>query len=224
MTKKALPLPTFAPRSALQSQYFNQLITKPVVFGIGPAGTGKTYVAAHAAAMMLEYQKVDRLVVLRPMVAVQNENLGALPGGLEEKAGPWAVPILYELEKVAGKERMKKWEIEVLPIGYVRGRTFENAFVHVSEAQNLTYLQAKAIVTRHGENCTMVIEGDPEQSDIRDGALLDVLDIAQRGVDHAVTRFTEDDVVRSDIVRQWLTAFGPTPRPTFRETRPSSTR
>ena len=214
--KKQLPIPRFAPRTDRQRSYYDQLTHSPLTFGIGPAGTGKTYVAAHAAAAMLEAKIVSRLIVLRPMVAVEGEKLGALPGGLEEKTGPWVVPILNELEKIAGSERVRKWDIEILPVGFVRGHTFDNAFVHVSEAQNLTMVQSKAIVTRQGENCTMVIEGDPDQSDIKGSSLLDLVQIATHGVDHAITRFLDEDVVRSKAVRQWLAAFAKTPLPRSR--------
>lgn len=212
-TKKPAPIPAFTPRTDRQKTYYDQIFSHPLTFGLGPAGTGKTFVAAHAAVKMMETEKVDRVIVMRPMVAVENEKIGALPGGVEEKSGPWAVPVLYEMEKIAGADRMRKWDIEVLPIGFARGHTFENAFVHVCEAQNLTLAQAKVIVTRQGENCHMVLEGDPDQVDIKGSALETLLKIAQHGVNHAHTRFRDEDVVRSDAVRQWLAAFARTRLP-----------
>lgn len=212
-SRKPVALPSFHPRTPRQKTYYDQILSNPVTFGVGPAGTGKTCVAAYAAAHLLETGKVDRLILTRPIVAVENEDLGAVPGDIDEKMAPWAMPVLYELEKVAGKERVRKWDIETAPIGLIRGRTFENAVVHVSEAQNLTLVQAKALVTRQGENCHMVIEGDPEQSDIPNSALLSLISLAAKGVDHALTEFLAEDVVRSRVVRQWLEVFAATPRP-----------
>jgi phosphate starvation-inducible PhoH-like protein len=207
------PVQNFSPKTENQRTYYGQLKTHDVVFGIGPAGTGKTYTAAHFGVQQLDRGVLDSYVIIRPTVGVENEDLGALPGDLEEKIAPWAMPVMQEITKVAGKDKSKTWvnegRIETVPIAYIRGRTFENSFIHVCEAQNLTRVQAMAIVTRMGENSRMVIEGDPDQSDLRCGGFLPkLLLVASRGkVPHAVTQFEEADIVRHERVKQWVYGF-----------------
>lgn len=207
------PIRAFAPRSEKQAEYMAQLRRNDLVFGLGPAGTGKTYTAAHHGVTQIEIGKLERYVILRPTVGVEGEDLGALPGDLEEKLAPWAQACVTEITKVAGSDRLKRWttegRIEAVPIAYIRGRTFDHSFVHVCEAQNLTRAQAMVIVTRIGEGSRLVIEGDLNQSDLRCGGYLGtLLKVAERGaIPHAKTQFAADDVVRSEMVKRWVKAF-----------------
>jgi phosphate starvation-inducible PhoH-like protein len=204
------PLRSLEPKNHRQASYSQQIKSSPLVFGIGPAGTGKTYIAAHAAANKLYNDSDAKLIMVRPTITVDDEEIGALPGGIGEKMAPFAKPIMYELTKIAGEERVRTWEkrIEFCPIAFVRGRTFENAFVHVSEAQNINMKQATAIVTRMGENSTLVIEGDPDQSDLNTCFLDEMINVARRGrIHHAVTRFRTEDIVRSRLAKAWVEAL-----------------
>lgn len=212
--KKTLDcLPPIVPRNPKQDQYLRQLQTDNLIFGLGPAGTGKTFLATAVACHKLAEDDEARLIVVRPTVTVEDENLGALPGGLDEKMGPFVRPVLDELSVYAGKERVKRWistgRIEFLPVAFIRGRNLVNCFIHVTESQNLTMKQLEAIVTRIGANSVMVIEGDPVQTDLPRGDCCELLiSIACRGgIRHSVTRFDIADVVRSDLVRQWVEAF-----------------
>lgn len=210
MGRKALdPLPKFSPRTPKQAEYHRQIHQYDMTFGVGPAGTGKTHVVAQVAAELFEAGKIDRLIIIRPTIAVEGEDLGALPGGLDEKMAPWARPVFDELAKVACAERRKSWQIEPVPIAFIRGRTFDDALIHVSEAQNLTMAQAKAIVTRVGANSKLVIEGDPDQSDLPSvNTLAQIIRCAGfTGVDFGLSRFVVDDVVRSPLAQAWLRAF-----------------
>lgn len=204
------PILQLEPKNNRQSQYYQQLKSSPMVFGIGPAGTGKTYIAAHYSANKLYNDPDSTLVIIRPTVTVDDEDIGALPGGIGEKMAPFMKPVMYELGKIAGVERVRTWErrIEFCPIAFVRGRTFENAIVHVSEAQNITLSQATAIITRLGENSTLIIEGDPDQSDLRSNCLLELVNIAKRArIQHAATYFQIDDIVRSRLAKAWVSAM-----------------
>lgn len=206
------PLLPLEPRNDRQRAYLAQLKRHDLVFGVGPAGTGKTFIAAHRGASMLDDGQIDRYVIIRSTVAVEDEDLGAIPGDYDEKIAPWARPVLAELSKIAGADRVRRWkgegQIEAIPIALIRGLTLERTFIHVVEAQNLTAKQAMAVVTRDGDGSRMVIEGDPDQADIPNGYLPRLLEIAEGArIPHASTRFTEEDVVRSAKTRAWVQAF-----------------
>lgn len=198
----------FEPRNTAQRRYHQQLKSHDLVFGIGPAGTGKTFVAAHYGASLLASGALDRYVIVRSMVAVEDEEMGHLPGGIDEKIAPWARPVLTEMYKAAGKDVVRRWigegRVEAVPIGYIRGLTFDRSFIHVCEAQNLTRSQAYAIVTRDGDGSRMVVEGDPDQVDYG-GFLPELVRLAPQP--KAVTRFKSEDIVRSPKVRAWVEAF-----------------
>ncbi len=199
------------PRSGAQSAYLDLMRKYDLVFGIGPAGTGKTYLAAAFGAHLLHERQVERLVLARPALEA-GERLGFLPGDLKEKIDPYLRPLYDALFDVMGPGAMKLMEsgvIEVAPLAFMRGRTLARAFVILDEAQNCTPGQMKMCLTRLGEDSRMVITGDPSQSDLPNGPqgleqALDYLDGIE-GV--AVARFSEKDVVRHALVTRIVTAY-----------------
>ncbi len=205
---------TIVPRSAMQIEYMRALASRDVIFALGPAGTGKTYVAVAQAVSQLITGSVQRLILSRPAVEA-GERLGFLPGDMKEKVDPYLRPLydaLYDCmppEQV--ERRIASGEIEVAPIAFMRGRTLADAFVILDEAQNTTQAQMKMFLTRFGQNSRMVVCGDPKQVDIPGGATMSGLaDAVTRleGVEGiAVTRFTVADVVRHPIVGRIVEAY-----------------
>ncbi len=205
---------TIVPRSAMQINYMQALATHDIIFALGPAGTGKTYVAVAQAVSQLMSGSVQRLILSRPAVEA-GERLGFLPGDMKEKVDPYLRPLydaLYDCmppEQV--ERRMASGEIEVAPIAFMRGRTLADAFVILDEAQNTTPSQMKMFLTRFGQNSRMVVCGDPRQVDIPGGdAQSGLRDAVQRleGIEGiAVTRFTSADVVRHPIVGRIVDAY-----------------
>jgi len=202
-----------APRSAAQAAYVKAMREHELVFGLGPAGTGKTYLAVAAAIDLLMAGKVERIILSRPAVEA-GERLGFLPGDLREKVDPYLRPIFDALNDMLPADQLAKrlasGEIEVAPIAFMRGRTLAHAFVILDEAQNTTPVQMKMFLTRLGEGSRMVVTGDPTQVDLppatRSG-LADALE-ALRGVeDVGVVRFTEKDVVRHPLVARIVGAY-----------------
>jgi phosphate starvation-inducible PhoH-like protein len=202
-----------AARSAAQVAYVKAMREHELVFGIGPAGTGKTYLAVAAAVDLLMSGRVERIILSRPAVEA-GERLGFLPGDLREKVDPYLRPIFDALNDMLPAElltkRMSTGEIEVAPLAFMRGRTLAHAFVILDEAQNTTPVQMKMFLTRLGEGSRMVVTGDPTQVDLPVGArsgLADALE-ALRGVeDVGVVRFTEKDVVRHPLVARIVGAY-----------------
>jgi len=205
---------TISPRSAMQADYMRQLVSRDMVFALGPAGTGKTYLAVAQAVSQLITGSVQRLILSRPAVEA-GERLGFLPGDMKEKVDPYLRPIydaLYDCmppEQV--ERRLASGEIEIAPIAFMRGRTLADSFIILDEAQNTTREQMKMFLTRFGQGSRMVICGDPKQIDIPGGATHSGLhDAVQRldGVDGiGVTRFTVADVVRHPIVGRIVEAY-----------------
>lgn len=158
-----------APKTAAQARYLGALAVHDLVFGVGPAGTGKTYLAVAHAAKLLINGEVERLVVTRPAVEA-GERLGFLPGDLTEKVDPYMAPVWGALTDILGPEQLRrrrdKGEIEVAPIAFMRGRTLSDAYVIVDEAQNTSRLQMKMVLTRLGERARMAVTGDPTQIDL----------------------------------------------------------
>jgi phosphate starvation-inducible PhoH-like protein len=202
-----------AARSAAQVAYVKAMREHELVFGLGPAGTGKTYLAVAAAVDLLMSGHVERIILSRPAVEA-GERLGFLPGDLREKVDPYLRPIFDALNDMLPAEqlakRMSTGEIEVAPLAFMRGRTLSHAFVILDEAQNTTPVQMKMFLTRLGEGSRMVITGDPTQVDLPPGArsgLADALE-ALRGVeDIGLVRFTEKDVVRHRLVARIVGAY-----------------
>ena len=201
------------PRSSTQADYIQALVKNELVVGLGPAGTGKTYLAVAAAATMLVEGKVDRIILSRPAVEA-GENLGFLPGDMRDKVDPYLRPLydaLYDMLPGPQVTRsLESGEIEIAPLAFMRGRTLSNSFVILDESQNATPMQMKMFLTRMGENSRMVITGDPSQIDLPFGAksgLKDAMEILPkvRGVD--IIRFGEEDVVRHDMVTRIVKAY-----------------
>ena len=205
---------TLVPRSATQIPYMEALARDEIIFALGPAGTGKTYLAVAQAVAMLITGAVQRLILSRPAVEA-GERLGFLPGDMKEKVDPYLRPIydaLYDcLPAEQVERRIASGEIEIAPIAFMRGRTLADAFIILDEAQNTTAAQMKMFLTRFGMNSRMVICGDPHQVDIPGGERMSGLnDAVQRleGVDGIQTiRFNSSDVVRHPLVGKIVDAY-----------------
>ena len=202
-----------APKTGAQAAYLDLLASNALVFGIGPAGTGKTFLAvAHGASLLLRGE-VDRLVVTRPAVEA-GERLGFLPGDLTEKVDPYMAPVWEALSDILGADQLRrrrdKGEIEVAPIAFMRGRTLNQAFVVVDEAQNASRLQMKMVLTRLGEGARMAVTGDPSQVDLlnsADSGLAHAVSILEGVKDVGVARFRAEDVVRHPLVERIVRAY-----------------
>ncbi len=201
------------PRSPGQARYMDMLAKHEMVFGIGPAGTGKTYLAVAQAVAMLQAGKVDRIVLSRPAVEA-GERLGFLPGDLKEKVDPYLRPLYDALGDMLPGDlmtrRMTSGEIEVAPLAFMRGRTLAHAFVILDEAQNTTPMQMKMFLTRMGEGTHMVITGDLTQIDLPPGVrsgLRDALDTLEGVPGIMVNRFDVRDVVRHPLVGRIVEAY-----------------
>ena len=202
-----------APKTAAQARYLEALADHELVFGVGPAGTGKTFLAVAWGAGLLMRGEVDRLVVTRPAVEA-GERLGFLPGDLTEKVDPYMAPIWEALNDIMGadavRRRRERGEIEVAPIAFMRGRTLNHAFVIVDEAQNTSRLQMKMVLTRLGEGARMAVTGDPGQVDLpraEDSGLAHAVRILDGVKGVAVSRFAADDVVRHPLVERIVRAY-----------------
>ena len=200
------------PRGSNQKLLLDALKEYTQVFILGPAGTGKTYVTATYAADRYTLKETDKIVITRPHVAV-GKDLGYLPGTLEEKTYPWALPVLDVLIKHLGKGAVetgiKNDNIEMAPLALMRGRSFDNSFIIVDEAQNITIHELKMLLTRVGEGSTIVLNGDVQQSDLKEAdGLSKVIHLAKKHMlPVPVVEFGVDDIVRSDICAQWVKVF-----------------
>lgn len=199
------------PMNAAQDKYINAITSNIITFGIGCAGTGKSFVAAGVAADMLRECQIDKIIITRP-VCETGRNLGALPGELSEKYAPYIEPLMDALNKQLGaswvRNLIKNGKIIASPMEFMRGKTFDNCFVILDESQNTTPEQMKMMLTRIGKNCKMVITGDTKQSDLKQ----------QNGLTYAVNKigrvngvsivdFGLNDIVRHGIVRDILIAW-----------------
>ena len=201
------------PRSPNQHAYVSALGKSELVFGLGPAGTGKTYLAVAMAVNMLKRRKVDRIILSRPAVEA-GERLGFLPGDMKDKVDPYLRPLydaLYDMMPGEQVERLLgSGEIEVAPLAFMRGRTLANAFAILDEAQNTTPTQMKMFLTRLGENSRMCVTGDLSQIDLPMGAksgLRDSLEVLRGVQGVGVTEFTASDVVRHPMVTRIVNAY-----------------
>ncbi|RZJ45964.1 MAG: PhoH family protein [Brevundimonas sp.] len=202
-------LKTLKPKSDGQAELMTMIDHHNLVLALGPAGTGKTYLAVAKAVEALEAGKVGRIVLSRPAVEA-GESIGFLPGDMEDKLAPYLRPLYDALSDRLSMKRVKQLMaeglIEIAPIGYMRGRTLNNAFIVVDEAQNCTYVQLKMLLTRLGWHSTMVVTGDPQQSDLLPG-ISGLSDIAERLVavpDIAVVKLAERDIVRHPLVASMI--------------------
>ena len=201
------------PRTPLQAQYIRHLMNADITFGVGPAGTGKTYLAVATAVAKLMSGEVERIILSRPAVEA-GENLGFLPGDMKEKVDPYMRPLydaLYDtLPAGQVEKRFASGQIEIAPLAFMRGRTLSNAYVILDEAQNTTFMQMKMFLTRFGLSSQMVVAGDPSQVDLPGSArsgLRHALQIVKELSGVAVVRFTDRDVVRHPLVSQIVRAY-----------------
>lgn len=205
-------------RSEAQGHYLISMSQNDITFGIGPAGTGKTFLSAAEACEALLAKEVEKIIITRPVCEAE-ENLGFLPGDVAEKFAPYFAPVREALEERLGKGFVEyligTGKIEIAPLAYMRGRTFKNAFVILDEAQNTTPKQMKLFLTRLGENVRVVINGDSTQQDIR--AAVNGLDDAKRRFSRTpgfgLVEFEATDVRRSALVQRIVESYELTPDP-----------
>jgi phosphate starvation-inducible PhoH-like protein len=207
------------PRSPMQLTYVQALRQYELVFGLGPAGTGKTYLAVAIAVAMLKERVVDRIILSRPAVEA-GERLGFLPGDMKEKVDPYMRPLYDALyDTMPGDQvqrRMDSGEIEVAPLAFMRGRTLANSFVILDEAQNTTPTQMKMFLTRMGENSRMAVTGDPSQVDLPHGqksGLREAVETLKGVTGVTIVTFTDVDVVRHPLVTRIVRAYDAVERP-----------
>ena len=199
-------------RTLNQKSFYRTIGRNDVTFCIGPAGCGKTYLATHYALKNLSQGKYENMVITKPLVEVDGEKIGYLPGDIDEKTAPYMMSLYYNMEQIIGKERLevlkKAGVVKVIPLAYMRGLTLTDSIVVLDEAQNATSPQIKTFLTRIGQGSKFIVNGDLMQSDIR----------KENGLDDAVKRFTGvkrvgfsqfdlEDVVRHPIVAELLTRY-----------------
>lgn len=203
------------PKNSTQEDYLDALKESSLIVTYGPAGVGKSYIPTMIATELLITKKINKLVICRPTVPT-GRSIGFFPGTIEEKMNPWAAPILSIIKSSIGKESYSSWvkgedrKIEIVPFEVIRGRTFNDAFVILDEAQNCTYWEIKAFVTRLGHNCKAVLNGDITQSDIpEDSGLGEFISLIEKYdiPNTEIIEFTTEDVVRSELVKNLLIAF-----------------
>ena len=197
------------PRSEGQANLMKSIDEYSLTLAMGPAGTGKTYIAIAKAVDALEKGEIERIILSRPAMEA-GESLGFLPGALEDKMAPYLRPLFDSLGDRMGGKKVRQYledgTIEIAPVGFMRGRTLNNAFVVIDEAQNCTYGQLKMLLSRLGWHSTMVVTGDPEQSDLLDG-MSGLADISRRldALENvAVCRLKDEDIVRHPLVADML--------------------
>lgn len=198
------------PLNYAQETYLDAIINNDIIFGIGSAGTGKTYLAAGFAAKQLFYKKIDKIIITRPNVEA-GPALGHLPGELDEKFLPYLDPFVGAFSKSLGpgfyEYCVRNKVIEPKPIGFMRGSTFENAIVLIDEAQNISKTEFKMILSRIGKNCKIILSGDPDQVDIKNSGLKDAVDRLEGIQGIEVVRFIDSDIVRSKLCKEVIIAY-----------------
>lgn len=201
------------PRTSNQLEYLKKVKENDIVFAIGPAGTGKTYLAVAFAVAALKNKEVTRIVLTRPAVEA-GESLGFLPGNLAEKIDPYLRPLYDALEEMIPMEKLETYVekkiVEVIPLAYMRGRTINNAFVILDEAQNTTSLQMKMFLTRLGPNSKAVVTGDVTQIDLpkrEQSGLVQIQEILQNIDDISFLYFEKSDIVRHKLVKDIINAY-----------------
>ena len=200
-------------RSEKQSEYIKALKENDIVMSLGPAGTGKSFLAVSVAVTLLMEKKIDRVILSRPAVEA-GEKLGFLPGDLKEKVDPYLRPLYDALYELFGADKIDKkietGEIEIAPLAFMRGRTLKNCFAILDEAQNATETQIKMFLTRIGENSKLVVNGDPSQVDLinkRDSGLIKSRNILKDLEEIKVIEFDHNDVVRHPLVSKIIKAY-----------------
>jgi phosphate starvation-inducible PhoH-like protein len=216
ITSKGKPI---KPKTVGQRTYCDSIRDNTITIGVGPAGTGKTYLAVAMAVTAFRAQQVNRIILTRPAVEA-GEKLGFLPGDLQQKVDPYLRPLYDALFDMLGAETYQRYvergNIEVAPLAYMRGRTLDDSFIILDEAQNTTQEQMKMFLTRLGFNSRMVITGDITQIDLPDGkrsGLKQAVRVLKGVKDIAIFRFTEKDVVRHRLVQEIIRAYEKADRP-----------
>jgi phosphate starvation-inducible PhoH-like protein len=198
------------PLNYIQEAYLEAIHRNDIIFGIGSAGTGKTFVAAAYAAGQLFHRNVDKIILTRPNIEV-GRSLGFLPGNLDEKYFPYLAPFESVFIRTLGKGfyeyALRQKTIEPKPLGFMRGMTFDNCIVLVDEVQNLTKTELKMLLSRAGRNCKIILSGDDDQYDIRDSGLADAIKRLEGIEGIEVVRFLEGDIVRSKMCKQIILAY-----------------
>lgn len=203
---------TIKPRNPAQKMLLEAIEKQNLTVAIGPAGTGKTYLAIAKAVEALEGGQIDRIILSRPAIE-SGETIGFLPGDMEEKMAPYLRPLYDCLNERLGAKKLrhyiKEGTIEIAPIGFMRGRTLNNAFIIIDEAQNCTYQQIKMLLTRLGWHSTMVLTGDPDQTDLLDGisGLKEIAERLDTLSDVTVIKLKKEDIVRHPLVASMLTVL-----------------
>lgn len=210
LTSKGKPI---KPKTLGQKKYIESIKSNTIVFGVGPAGTGKTYLAVAMAVTAFRNKQVNRIVITRPAVEA-GEKLGFLPGDLQSKVDPYLRPLYDALFDMLETESYQKYQergsIEVAPLAYMRGRTLDDSFIILDEAQNTTTEQMKMFLTRMGFNSKVVVTGDITQIDLPDGkrsGLVEVMKILKKVDDIEIIRFSEKDIVRHRLVQEIVKAY-----------------
>ncbi len=207
------PKRTVIPRTKKQKEYVKALKTKQIIMSLGPAGTGKTYLAVAVALTMLLEKKVERIILSRPAVEA-GERLGFLPGDMKEKIDPYLRPLydslhdLFDYEKI--QRKIESGEIEIAPLAFMRGRTLKNSFAILDEAQNATQTQIKMFLTRIGENSKLVVNGDPSQIDLpnkNQSGLIESQKILKNIKEISTIKFDQNDVIRHPLVAKIVEAY-----------------
>ena len=207
------PKKSVIPRSKKQKEYVKALKTNQIIMSLGPAGTGKTYLAVAAALSMLLEKKVERIILSRPAVEA-GEKLGFLPGDMKEKIDPYLRPLydslhdMFDYDKI--QRKIESGEIEIAPLAFMRGRTLKNCFAILDEAQNATQTQIKMFLTRIGENSKLVVNGDPSQIDLLNkshSGLVQSQNILKRIREISIINFDQNDVIRHPLVTKIVEAY-----------------
>lgn len=205
-------LPPIKPLTRMQAAYLDALQRNPQIIVLGPAGTGKTWIAATHAADLLRNRQIDKIILTRPNVPC-GRSLGYFPGSMEDKFAPWAAPVAEAIKERIGKAAyeiaIKNGAIELVPFEVMRGRSWKNAFILLDEAQNATTAEIKTFLTRIGEGCTVVLNGDVSQCDLdRGSGLRTVIHLVKsQMLSVPIVEFGRDDIVRSELCAMWVRAF-----------------
>lgn len=198
------------PLNEVQAEYLNAIKLDEVIFGIGSAGTGKTFIAAAFAAHELFFRNISKIILTRPNVET-GRGLGFLPGELEEKYAPYLDPFDKVFSACLGRSNyelaLKSKTIEPRPLGFMRGASFDDAIILVDEAQNMTKTEFKMLLSRIGKNCKVILSGDPEQTDIKDSGLKDAVNRLSGLPGISVVKFKDEDIVRSNMCKQVIIAY-----------------
>ena len=198
------------PLNYIQGEYLRAIHENQIIFGVGSAGTGKTFVAATYAASELFHRRIHKIILTRPNVET-GRGLGFLPGTLEEKYAPYLEPFDQVFQRSLGKGfyeyALKNKNIEPKPLGFMRGATFDNCIVLLDEAQNATKEEMKMLLSRIGKNCKMIISGDIDQADIPESGLSDAINRLHNIQGIEIVRFMDEDIVRSKMCKEIILAY-----------------